>query len=214
MPDLSFHARNRLLARLSPAEFSLLQPHLRFADLKPGTVLTDGQSIETATVGREGAVNTIPLPDDQLSFGRAVVQASGSALVIAASRLTAARKEIDSLKGIIDDYTSRLLAQVQQTAACNALHNIEERLARWLLQTRDRIESDEIALTQDFLSQMLGVHRPTVTLAAYTLQNAGLIRYGRGRIQIIDRAGLEGAACECYDVIRRLSGPDISDLVA
>ena len=96
-----------------------------------------------------------------------------------------------------------LLIQVQQTAACNALHDVEERLSRWLLQARDRVDENTIRLTQEFLSQMLGVRRPTVTVVARMLQEAGLIRYHRGHIEIVDRRGLEARACECYAVIRR-----------
>jgi CRP-like cAMP-binding protein len=96
-----------------------------------------------------------------------------------------------------------LLIQVQQTAACNALHDVEERLSRWLLQARDRVDENTIRLTHEFLSQMLGVRRPTVTVVARMLQEAGLIRYHRGHIEIVDRRGLEARACECYSVIRR-----------
>ena len=99
-------------------------------------------------------------------------------------------------------YSETLLAQVQQTAACNALHAMEARLARWLLQTRDRIDSDVLPLTQDFLSQMLGVQRTTVTLVARQLQQAGLIQNRRGRIVVVDRNGLEDVACECYAIVR------------
>jgi CRP-like cAMP-binding protein len=96
-----------------------------------------------------------------------------------------------------------VLIQVQQTAACNALHPVEARLSRWLLQARDRLESNNIKLTHEFLSQMLGVRRTTVTVVANMLQQAGLIRYHRGQIEIVDRAGLEARACECYEAIRR-----------
>ena len=96
-----------------------------------------------------------------------------------------------------------LLIQVQQTAACNALHAVEARLSRWLLQARDRLDSNTIALTHEFLSQMLGVRRTTVTVVANVLQQAGLIRYHRGQIEIVDRPGLEARACECYEAIRR-----------
>ena len=99
-----------------------------------------------------------------------------------------------------------LLIQVQQTAACNALHAVEARLSRWLLQARDRLESNTIQLTHEFLSQMLGVRRTTVTVVAHMLQQAGLIRYHRGQIEIIDRPGLEARACECYAAIREQVG--------
>jgi CRP-like cAMP-binding protein len=103
-------------------------------------------------------------------------------------------------------YNEKLLAQVQQTVACNALHTMESRLARWLLQTRDRIDSDVLPLTQEFLSQMLGVQRPTVTLVTHQLEQEGVIQNRRGRIIIVDRKGLEKLACECYAIVRdRLS---------
>ena len=100
-------------------------------------------------------------------------------------------------------YGEMLLIQVQQTAACNALHPVEARLSRWLLQARDRLESNTVKLTHEFLSQMLGVRRTTVTVVANMLQQAGLIRYHRGHIEIVDQRGLEARACECYEAIRR-----------
>ena len=110
-----------------------------------------------------------------------------------------------SAQWVVVDPTSltQLLIQVQQTAACNALHAVEARLSRWLLQARDRLDSNTIKLTHEFLSQMLGVRRTTVTVVATVLQQAGLIRYHRGQIEIVDRPGLEARACECYEAIRR-----------
>jgi CRP-like cAMP-binding protein len=99
-------------------------------------------------------------------------------------------------------YTNAVVSQLAQTAACNRAHPLEERMCRWLLMTRDRVDSDDFPLTQEFLGQMLGVRRPAVSLAGSALQNAGLIRYSRGRVTVIDRAGLEAAACECYRVVR------------
>jgi hypothetical protein len=119
------------------------------------------------------------------------------------SQLQAAVRQSEHLRNVILQYKETLLGQVQQTAGWNALHKTEARLARWLLQTRDRVESDRIPLTQDFLSEMLGVRRTTVTEVAGVLQEAGLIRYRRGQVEILDRRGLEQAACECYGVIRR-----------
>jgi CRP-like cAMP-binding protein len=119
------------------------------------------------------------------------------------------RRSSPLLRNVILHYKETLLAQVQQTAGCNALHKTEARLARWLLQTRDRVDSDRIPLTQEFLSEMLGVRRTTVTMVAGVLQEAGLIRYRRGYVEIIDRRGLEQAACECYGIIRRRTDQDL-----
>jgi CRP-like cAMP-binding protein len=111
-------------------------------------------------------------------------------------------KRDSPLHDLLQRYTLALFNLVAQSAACNRVHSIEERCGRWLLMTHDRVEADEFSLTQDFLAQMLGVRRPSVSLVASTLQRAGLIRYRRGRITILDRQGLEAAACECYRVIR------------
>ena len=218
---------NRLLAALRPSDLSLLQPHLKEIVLKQGTLLQeqedrverayfplsgmisllavmgDGQAIETATVGREGTVGAMSGLGPWHAASRAVVTAPGTALVIATSRLQEAVRQSEHLRNVILHYKETLLAQVQQTAGCNALHHAEERLARWLLQTRDRVDSDRIPLTQEFLSQMLGVRRTTVTVLATVLQREGLIRYHRGYVEIINRNGLEQAACECYGIIRQ-----------
>jgi CRP-like cAMP-binding protein len=127
----------------------------------------------------------------------------GTAAWISASRFYAAASESRAIRDLVVRYNDLLLAQVQQSVACNALHALEARLCRWLLQTHDCIDGDAIPLTQEFLGQMLGVRRTTVTIAARLLQSAGLIRYRRGLIQILDRAALEEIACECYAAVRR-----------
>src|SRR4029077_14687323 len=137
------------------------------------------------------------------SHTRAVVQVPGTASRIPAGRFRASAEASEAVHDIIVRYGEMLLIQVQQTAACNALHAVEARLSRWLLQARDRLESNSINLTHEFLSQMLGVRRTTVTVVANVLQQAGLIRYHRGQIEIVDRPGLEARACECYEAIRR-----------
>jgi CRP-like cAMP-binding protein len=219
--------QNRLLVALQPADFSLLKPHLKELALEQGvllheqedrvahayfpasgmisllTVMGDGRAIETATVGREGAVGAMSGLGPAHAASRAVVQVAGTASMIATVRLQEAVAQSDHLRNVILQYKETLLAQVQQTAGCNALHKADARLARWLLQTRDRIDSDLIPLTQDFLSEMLGVRRTTVTLVAGRLQKAGLIRYRRGHVEILDRSGLEQTACECYGILRR-----------
>jgi CRP-like cAMP-binding protein len=219
--------RNRLLAALAPADLALLTPHLKDFPLEQGTVLQEqgeridqvyfphegmisllavmqqGEAIETATIGREGAVGSLAGLGTRRSHTRAVVQVAGTASRIAAGRFCKAAGESQAIRDSIVRYGEMLLIQVQQTAACNALHDVEERLSRWLLQARDRVDGNTIALTHEFLSQMLGVRRPTVTVVARMLQDAGLIRYHRGHIEIVDRPGLEARACECYAVIRQ-----------
>jgi CRP-like cAMP-binding protein len=219
--------RNRLLATLPSADLTLLSPHLKDVVLEQGFVLQEqgesikevyfpiegiisllavmrqGDAIETATVGREGAVGLLSGLGPRRSHTRAVVQVSGTALRIQASLFRKAAEGSPAIRDIIGRYGEMLLIQVQQTAACNALHDVEERLSRWLLQARDRVDGNIIRLTHEFLSQMLGVRRPTVTVVARMLQQAGLIRYHRGHIEILDRPGLEARACECYRAIRR-----------
>lgn len=218
--------QNLLLAALSPAELVLLTPHLKEVELAQGTVLQEqgervehayfpcdgivsllavmrqGDAIETATVGREGAIGILSGLGPRRANTRAVVQVAGSAMRIASARLRKAAESSEAIRDMIGRYGEVLLIQVQQTAACNALHDVEARLSRWLLQARDRVDDNTIHLTHEFLSQMLGVRRPTVTVVARMLQDAGLIRYHRGHIEIIDRRGLEARACECYAVIR------------
>jgi CRP-like cAMP-binding protein len=165
-------------------------------------VMTDGQAIETATVGSEGVVGAMSGFGTRLSFTRAVVQAPITVSRMSSREFRKAVQASASLRNLMVSYNEVLLAQIQQTAACNALHTVESRLARWLLQTRDRTASDTLPLTQEFLSQMLGVRRTTVTLVARQLEQAGVIHHRRGRIEIANREGLEEVACECYAVVR------------
>jgi len=220
--------RNRILSVLGTGELSIVQPHLKEIQFAQGTILqeqgepieqvyfphsgmislvavmNDGeQSIETATVGREGTVGAMSGLGPRHAFNRAVVQIAGTMARIPTVKLQAAVNASPVLRDAIVKYNEVLLAQIQQGAACNAFHEAEERLCRWLLQTRDRIDADIIPLTQEFLSQMLGVRRTTVTLIARSLQKRGLVHYRRGKIKIVDRAGLEKCACECYGTVRR-----------
>jgi CRP-like cAMP-binding protein len=218
---------NRLLSDLGDADFALLAPHLRDVPLIQGVVLQEqeapvenvyfplsgvislisvmegGEVVETAMVGREGAVGAFGGLGPWNAFTRAVVQLAGIAAAIPVSRFQAAVGQSDRIRNLVLQCKEALLAQVQQTAACNALHPLESRLARWLLQTLDRASDPELSLTQDFIAQMLAVRRTTVTLIAGKLQEAGLIRYRRGRIVVLDRPRLEEAACECYRTIHR-----------
>jgi CRP-like cAMP-binding protein len=218
---------NRFLTALPPDDQCLLKPHLRPVALERGAVLHDvgdeiehvyfphsgmislvavmqsGATVETATVGRGGVVGAMTAFGSRSAAGRAVVQLPGAALRIGVSQFRAVARESDGLRGLVVRYNDLLISQIQQSVACNALHGLEARLCRWLLQTHDCVEDDIIPLTQEFLAQMLGVRRTTVTIAARVLQSGGLIRYRRGLIQIVNREGLEQAACECYATVRQ-----------
>jgi CRP-like cAMP-binding protein len=167
------------------------------------TSMEDGTAVELATVGREGMVG-LPV---FLGTGSLPIQAfgqiPGEALRVTAEAFRAEIKRNGPLVQVLNRYMQALFIQVAQVAACNRVHLVEQRRARWLLQTHDRVGADQFLLTQEFLAQMLGVRRAGVSVAAGLLQKAGLIRYARGRITILDRPGQESAACECYRVVRR-----------
>lgn len=218
--------RNQLLARLPKAEWKRLHPRLEHVKLtfketlheqgKPidylyfpdvgvisvVTELREGGSIETGTIGREGIAGVSVFLGHDRALGRAFIQVPGQAWRLSRKELAAHLKSPGDLTHLALRSVNVQMATVAQTAACNRAHSLEERLARWLLMTRDRVDDDSFPLTQDFLAQMLGVRRPTVSLAGATLQKAGLITYSRGRIAILDREALEGVACECYAVIK------------
>lgn len=220
------HTANRLLAALSARDLAVLEPHLELVDLPRGKVLfepgddveltyfpcrhtmasllvvtRDGHEIEVATIGREGAVGGIVSEGHKPAYGRAVVQLAGQAYVIQTSHLEAAKAGSARFKDLFARYADALLAQMMQSVACNALHRTEERCCRWLLATHDRAGDKIIHLTQESLAEMLGVQRTTVTAVTTALQDRGLIRTFRGRVEIIDREGLERAACECYHAV-------------
>jgi CRP-like cAMP-binding protein len=230
--------RNRLIAALSAADQSLLNPHLETLALELGTLLheatapieqvyfphkgmvsllaimNDGRGIETATVGNEGAIGAMSGFGTRLGFTRAVVQVPVITSRISSHDFRGAIHVSASLRNLMVAYNEVLLAQVQQTAACNALHTMEARLARWLLQTRDRTDTDTLPLTQEFLSQMLGVQRTTVNLVMKQLENAGLVLRRRGRVAITDRKGLEDLACECYAIVRAQLAAALPEIAA
>ncbi len=218
---------NRLLAALPPEEMEVLRPdveevsltfkqHLYEAErpiesvyfLHQGvasllTDLEDGTSIEVATVGPEGMVGLSVFLDHSLIAGRAFIQVPGEGSQIETAAFRRALGHTPCLHRLLSRYTLALLNQLAQNSACNRAHAIEQRLARWLLMTQDRVHSATFPLTQEFMAQMLGASRPTVSIAASILMKAGLISYVRGNITVTDRPGLEAAACECYGVIRR-----------
>ena len=167
------------------------------------TSMDDGSMIEIATIGNEGLVG-VPVFLGAESMGardfyQVQVPGRAQAMDIEAFVETTGR---DPFRGLIQRYAQALFSQVTQQVACNGLHSVEERCSRWLLLTHDRVRSDEFPLTQEFLAQMLGVRRASVSVAAGILQKAGFIRYSRGRVTVLDRGGLEHASCECYGIIR------------
>jgi CRP-like cAMP-binding protein len=217
---------NRLLAALSTREYEVIEPHLEPVALPRGKVLfepgdevvttyfpchrtmasllivtRDGREVEAATIGREGAIGGIVSEGHKPAFGRAVVQIPGSALAISTSHLEAAKLGSARFGDLFSRYADSLLAQMMQSVACNALHRADERCARWLLATHDRAGDNIIHLTHESLAEMLGVQRTTVTAVTGELQARGLIRTHRGGVEIIDRPGLERAACECYAAV-------------
>jgi len=216
---------NRLLMALPARQIKRLRPALRpvFVDIKtvlfePGeavdfvdfprncvislvTPLKDGAVVEVATVGREGIVG-VPLLLGGSLIVRAVSSVAGWVDRIDASAFLTEVAHSGPLRDVVADYLQALFGQISQAAACNRLHSNEARLSRWLLMTRERVGTDDFAVTHEFLAQMLGSTRPTVTLSAQTLQAAGVITYHAGRVTIVDRAGLESLACECYGVIK------------
>ena len=217
---------NRLLAALSPDDYAALAPYLRPARLRRGealiepgeavghllfphdcvvslvAVLEDGGTAETGTVGREGVLGLVSGLGGRRPIARAVVRVPGTASRIDAARFHAAFEARPGVRRLSLGYAGALVAQMLQTAACNAHHRVEARLARWLLVMHDRVAGSALPLTHEFMAEMLGVQRSTLTPAAAALRDAGLIRYRRGVVEILDRPGLEAAACECYRVVR------------
>jgi CRP-like cAMP-binding protein len=219
--------RNYMLASLSSSDLALVEPHLKTIALPQGdvllqqdvhmahfyfptdgmvslvAVLEDGGSIEVAAIGREGVVGAALANGTGNAPMTAIVQVAGNASRIEAGKFHEAARESATFRGVVAHHNEALIAQIIRTVACNGKHVLEARLCRWLLMVRDRVDGETLNLTQEFLGQMLGVQRTSVNLAARTLQEAGLVTYSRGRITIIDRAGLEEAACECYAIGRK-----------
>jgi CRP-like cAMP-binding protein len=219
--------KNRLLSALPTEDRGLLAPHLVPVDLEKGrliydpgdlvdqvyfpndcvismmTLMENGAAIESATIGREGALGLMAAVAPRQSLSRAIVQAPGSALRIAAGPLHDVWSRSAALRDLVDRHSEALFGHAIQSVACNALHAVEARFSRWLLSCHDRIDSNTVNLTQEFLADMLGVQRTTVTAVAGSMQAKGLIRYRRGVVDILDRAGLEAMTCECYGAVRR-----------
>jgi CRP-like cAMP-binding protein len=217
---------NEFLASLSSTDFERVRPHLHTIKLAQETVLvatgatlphvyfphsgiislvvrlTEGQTIEVAMIGRDSVFGGSAALDGTVALSDAIVQLPGTASVLDIAQLRRAAEQSMTFRTTLIRHEQALLAQAQQSAACNAAHTVEARLSRWLLRARDLSGSDAVHVTQEFLSQMLGVQRTSVTIVANTFQQAGIIRYRRGNIQITDLDGLIDSACECYGTVK------------
>ncbi|MBC2731453.1 Crp/Fnr family transcriptional regulator [Thiobacillus sp.] len=219
--------QNHLLAALPAAEFERLSPHLESIPMPLGEVLyesgaqlrhvyfpttsivsllyvlEDGASAEIAVVGNEGILGISLFMGGDSTPSRAVVQSAGHGYRLKAERLKQEFNRAGPVLRLLLRYTQALITQMTQTAVCNRHHSIEQQLCRWLLLSLDRLSSDSLTMTQELIANMLGVRREGVTEAAGNLQRAGLIRYSRGRIEVLDRVGLEKTVCECYAVVKK-----------
>jgi len=218
---------NQLLAALPPAEWARWAPHLEQIELPLGAVLYEsggrmrnvifpttaivsllyvlenGASAEIAVVGREGLVGISLFMGGESTPSRAVVQSAGLGYKLPAQGVKDEFNRAGPVMHLLLRYTQALITQMAQTAVCNRHHSLDQQLCRWLLLSLDRLAGSELRMTQELIANMLGVRREGVTEAALNLQKAGLIRYARGHIAVLDRAGLEARTCECYGVVKR-----------
>jgi CRP-like cAMP-binding protein len=219
--------KNLLLGRLSPPDFKLLEPYLKATTFKQHTILfqaeeairhvyfptgavvslvvslSSGEMVEAAMVGVDGVVGASAALDGKVSLSRGIIQLAGDAIVCDIDGLKSAAFKSPQLLSLLIRHEQTVYAQAQQSAACFATHNVQARLCRWLLRARDLSGSDNLQFTQEYLGEMLGVRRTSVTVVAHTLAAAGLIKYARGKIQILNADGLRESACECYDTVNR-----------
>lgn len=225
-PCLHVPSKNQLLSSLAREDYERIRPHLEHIELPAGTVLyeiddtfmyayfplsgmisllsinADGGTMEVAMIGNEGMVGLPAILGINKVPYQVMVQIRGSGIRISADLLCGEFNRGGRLQDVLLRYTCTLLRQTSQSAVCNHFHTVEQRLSRWLLALRDRVQSNELPLTQEVISQLLGVPRTNVTMRAGTLQQKELIRYSRGKIVIVDPRGLEAAACECYRMIK------------
>jgi len=214
LDTLDHDTYERLRPDLEPISFSLgeviYEPGTRVKQVYFPTTshvsllytMLDGATAAMGMVGKEGMVGISLFMGAENTSNRAVVQGSGKALRLRGQSMLNEFRSCGQFQRLLLRYTHSLLTQISQTAVCNRLHPVEQRLCRWLLMVRDRTESDDLQMTQEFIANMLGVRREGVTHAAHGLQKAGLIRYVRGHIKVLDREGLEAGVCECYEVVR------------
>jgi len=220
------YASNFFLASLPEANVAALRPHLRAVDLPRGMVLFEvgdaieqvyfpysgvvslvvplesGETIESAMIGRESLVGGSAALNGQVSVCKAVVQIGGAGSVLDIDKFRSLADSSATCRAALFKHEQLILVQAQQSAACNATHTVETRLARWLLRARDLQGSDDLQLTQEFISEMMGVRRTSVSVVANTLAQAGFLRYSRGQIRILNLEGLRETACECYLTVR------------
>jgi len=217
---------NRLLVALPRDEYHRLLPHLEKVPLPLRDILYEangpiahvffpligvvslvimdsGFTLEVGVIGNEGMVGTPVFLGSDRSPTRAIAQIPGEALRMEAKVLQKEMGRGGPLQGVVQRYTQTMVNQISQSVVCNHRHSVEKRMCRWLLMSHDRVGADEFPLTHEFLAQMLGVCRPTLTAVAGALQRAGLISYHRGTITVLDRKGLEAASCECYEVVAK-----------
>lgn len=219
--------QNHLLAALPASEFERLQPHLELIHMPLGDVLCEsggrlhyvyfptsaivslhyilenGASSEIAGVGNEGMLGISLFMGGETTLSRATVQTAGYGYRMKAALMLQEFNHTGPIQRLLLRYTQALIMQISQTAVCNRHHTIEQQLCRWLLLTLDRLKSQELTMTQELIASMLGVRREGITEAAGRLQNAGIIRYRRGHIMVLDRTGLETHVCECYSVVKK-----------
>jgi CRP-like cAMP-binding protein len=218
---------NEILREIPRDEFEIVLPKLEFVRMQPRqvlhdagdtlksayfcntglismlSVLSDGKTVEVGLVGKEGMIGLPLIAGFRTSPVRAVVQIEGTALRMDSEALAAALRQCPTLERKLQQFSQVMTMQATQIAACNRLHEVEERLARWLLMSADRVSAESLGLTQEVLGQMLGTRRSSVTVAAGILQKAGLIAYTRGDVKIVQRVKLEQAACECYRLMQQ-----------
>jgi CRP-like cAMP-binding protein len=229
--------QNRLLAALPAPDYARLEPHLKLVQMPLGTVLyesgillnhvyfpttsivsllyvmADGASAEIAVVGNEGVIGVSLFMGGETTPSRAVVQSAGHAYRLSGQLLKEEFTRAGAMQHLLLRYTQALITQMAQTAVCNRHHSLDQQLCRWLLLSLDRLSSNELAMTQELIANMLGVRREGVTEAAGRLQSAGLIEYRRGHITVVDRVGLEARTCECYAVVKKESDRLLPDLM-
>jgi CRP-like cAMP-binding protein len=235
-PNTPHPAQNHLLSALPEKDLALLTPHLELVPMALGQMLYEpggqmrhayfpttsivslhyvtesGASAETAGVGNEGMVGISLFMGGDTTSSSAVVQMAGHAYRVDRHVLKQEFDRAGVLQRLLLRYTQALMTQMAQTAACNRHHSVEQQLCRWLLLTMDRMPAGELVMTQELVASMLGVRRESVTDAAGRLQSSGYIRYRRGHISVLDRAGLEGRACECYSVVKKEIDRLLSDV--
>jgi CRP-like cAMP-binding protein len=228
--------KNLLLSQLGQEDFELLEPYLKVTAFEQHSVLFEaekeirhvyfptgavvslvvtlesGETVEAAMVGADGVVGASAALDGRVSLSRGIIQLPGDIVVCSLDGLKSAALQSPKLLSVLIRHEQTVYAQAQQSAACFASHHVQMRLCRWLLRARDLSGTDTLNFTQEYLAEMLGVRRTSVTAVAHALQSAGLIKYARGKIRILDAEALQDGACECYETVKRhynrLLGPD------